>query len=81
MTKEEAIKAMSEGKKVRHRHFSSSEWMAQLHNGDYLLAMERSPIKDIEINHILKQALTDKINDRETFMKGIDYSYCYEQED
>ena len=46
--------------------------------GDYLLAMERSPIKDIEINHILKQALTDKINDSEIYMKGIDASYYYE---
>ena len=45
---------------------------------DYLLAMERSPIKDIEIKHILKNALTDKVNDREMFMKGIDHSYYYE---
>ena len=45
---------------------------------DYLLAMERSPIKDIEIKHILKNALTDKVNDREVFMKGIDHSYYYE---
>lgn len=45
---------------------------------DYLLAMERSPIKDIEIKFILKNALTDKINDREMYMKGIDYSYFYE---
>ena len=45
---------------------------------DYLLAMERSPVKDIEIKHILKFALTDKINDREMFMKGIDHSYYYE---
>ena len=45
---------------------------------DYLLAMERSPIKDIEIKHILRLALTDKINDREMFMKGIDHSYYYE---
>ena len=45
---------------------------------DYLLAMERSPVKDIEIKHILKQALTDKIDDREIYMKGIDYSYYYE---
>ena len=45
---------------------------------DYLLAMERSPIKDIEIKHVLKNALTDKINDREVFMKGIDHSYYYE---
>ena len=45
---------------------------------DYLLAIERSPIRDIEIKHILKNALTDKINDREVFMKGIDHSYYYE---
>ncbi len=45
---------------------------------DYLLAMERSPIKDIEIKHILKNALTDKIKDRELYMKGIDNSYHYE---
>lgn len=45
---------------------------------DYLLAMERSPIKDIEIKHILKQALTDKVGDREVYMKGIDHSYLYE---
>jgi len=45
---------------------------------DYLLAMERSPIKDIEIKCVLKQALTDKVNDREVYMKGIDHSYYYE---
>ena len=45
---------------------------------DYLLAMERSPIRDIEIKHILKNALTDKINDRDVYMKGIDNSYYYE---
>lgn len=45
---------------------------------DYLLAMERSPIKDVEIKHILRQALTDKIGDREIYMKGIDHSYYYE---
>ena len=45
---------------------------------DYLLAMERSPIKDIEIKYLLKQALTDKINDSEIYMKGIDASYYYE---
>ena len=45
---------------------------------DYLLAMERSPIKDIEIKHILKAALTDEINSREVYMKGIDHSYYYE---
>ena len=45
---------------------------------DYLLAMERSPIKDIEIKHILKAALTDEINSRDVYMKGIDHSYYYE---
>lgn len=45
---------------------------------DYLLAMERSPIKDIEIKHLLKNALTDEINSREIYMKGIDHSYYYE---
>ena len=40
--------------------------------------MERSPIKDIEIKYILKNALTDKSNDREVYMKGIDHSYYYE---
>ena len=45
---------------------------------DYLLAMERSPIKDIEIKYILKQALTARIDDREVYMKGIDHSYYYE---
>ena len=45
---------------------------------DYLLAMERSPVKDIEIKHILKAALTDDIDSREVYMKGIDHSYYYE---
>lgn len=45
---------------------------------DYLSAMERSPVKDIEIKYILKQALTEKINDHEIYMKGIDHSYYYE---
>lgn len=45
---------------------------------DYLLAMERSPIKDIEIKHLLKAALTDQTNDREVYMKGVDSSYHYE---
>lgn len=45
---------------------------------DYLMAMERSPIKDIEIKHILREAMTDRINDRELYMKGIDNSYYYE---
>ncbi|WP_196602784.1 protein adenylyltransferase Fic [Pectinatus frisingensis] len=45
---------------------------------DYLLAMERSPVKDTEIKHVLRAALTDKIHDREVYMKGIDMSYLYE---
>ncbi|MGN0689391.1 MAG: protein adenylyltransferase Fic [Oscillospiraceae bacterium] len=45
---------------------------------DYLLAMERSPIKDIEIKYILKSALTDEVTSREIYMKGIDHSYYYE---
>lgn len=45
---------------------------------DYLLAMERSPIRDIEIKYVLKNALTDEINSREMYMKGIDHSYYYE---
>ena len=45
---------------------------------DYLLAMERSSIKDIEIKHLVKSALTDEINSREVYMKGIDHSYYYE---
>ena len=45
---------------------------------DYLLAVERSPIKDIEIKHLLFKALTDEINSREVYMKGIDNSYYYE---
>ena len=45
---------------------------------DYLLAMERSPIKDIEIKYLLKNALIDEINSREVYMKGIDHSYYYE---
>ena len=45
---------------------------------DYLLAMERSPVRDIEIKYLLKNALTDKVNDRQVFMKGVDHSYEYE---
>lgn len=53
------------------------DW-SRIEKEDYLLAMERSPIKDIEIKYLLKNALTDKIYDREVYMKGIDYSYYYE---
>jgi len=53
------------------------DW-SKVDKDDYLLAMERSPIKDLEIKHLLREALTDKINDREIYMKGIDHSYFYE---
>lgn len=53
------------------------DW-SKIEKEDYLMAMERSPIKDIEIKYILNVALTDQINDREIYMKGIDHSYYYE---
>ena len=53
------------------------DW-SKINKEDYLLAMERSPIKDIEIKYLLEKALTDKINDRDVYMKGIDASYNYE---
>lgn len=53
------------------------DW-SKVDKGDYLLAMERSPIKDLEIKVLLKSALTDEINSREIYMKGIDHSYYYE---
>lgn len=56
------------------------DW-SRVDKNEYLLAMERSPIKDLEIRHLLKNALTDKINDREIYMKGIDASYNYEEYD
>ena len=52
------------------------DW-SKIEKEDYLMAMERSPIKDIEIKYILNAALTDQINDREIYMKGIDHSYYY----
>ena len=53
------------------------DW-SKVDKNDYLLAMERSPIKDIEIKHLLKKALTTKVKDRDLFMNGIDASYSYE---
>lgn len=53
------------------------EW-SKVDKEDYLLAMERSPIKDTEIKVVLKSALTSDINNRELYMKGIDHSYYYE---
>ena len=53
------------------------DW-SRVDKDDYLLAMERSPVKDLEIKHLLKNALTDEIDSREVYMKGIDRSYYYE---
>lgn len=53
------------------------DW-SKVDKDDYLLAMERSPIKDVEIKTLLKAALTDQIDDREVYMKGVDASYHYE---
>lgn len=53
------------------------DW-SKINKEDYLLAMERSPVRDLEIRLLLQDALTDKINDRQVFMKGLDTSYEYE---
>ena len=53
------------------------DWM-KVDKDDYLLAMQRSPIKDIQIKHILKEALSDKIDDFKLYLRGIDASYFYE---
>ena len=53
------------------------DW-SKIDKEDYLMAMERSPVKDIEIKYLLQNALTDRIDDREVYMKGIDHSYYYE---
>lgn len=53
------------------------DW-AQVNKEDYLFAMERSPVRDTEIKKLLSAAMTDKLNDRKVFMKGIDASYLYE---
>ena len=53
------------------------DW-SRVDKNDYLMAMERSPVKDIEIKYLLKNGLTSDINSREIYMKGIDHSYYYE---
>lgn len=53
------------------------DW-SKVDKNDYLLAMERSPIKDVELKYLLQSALTDKVNDRDVYMKGLDASYNYE---
>ena len=62
---------------LKHEIKQVVDWR-KVDKDDYLLAMERSPIKEIEIKVLLKAALTDKINDRDVYMKGIDASYHYE---
>lgn len=56
------------------------DW-SKIDKSDYLQAMERSPVNDLEIRVLLKESLTEKINDREIFMKGIEQSYYYEEEE
>jgi cell filamentation protein len=62
---------------LKHRINRVIDWNA-VDKADYLSAMERSVVKDVEIKHLLKAALTDQVNNRELFMKGIDISYYYE---
>ena len=62
---------------LKNRIAQVVDW-SKVDKEDYLLAMERSPIKDVEIKVLLKAALTDDVNSREIFMKGIDHSYYYE---
>lgn len=62
---------------LKHELKQVVDW-SKVDKNDYLLAMERSPVKDVEIKVLLKQALTDKIYDAAVYMKGIDVSYYYE---
>lgn len=62
---------------LKHEIGKVVDW-SKVDKEDYLLAMERSPIKDIEIKHLLKLALTDEVSSCEVYMKGIDHSYYYE---
>ena len=62
---------------LKNRIAQVVDW-SKVDKEDYLLAMERSPIKDVEIKVLLKAALTDDVNSREVFMKGLDHSYYYE---
>ncbi|OHB15845.1 MAG: cell filamentation protein Fic [Candidatus Zambryskibacteria bacterium RIFOXYC1_FULL_39_10] len=56
------------------------DW-SKIDKASYLNAMQRSPVNDLEIRELLRTALTDKINDREVFMKGVEQSYYYEEDD
>ena len=62
---------------LKHELHQVVDW-SNVDKDDYLLAMERSPVKDVEIKVLLKQALTDQVDDRALYMKGIDTSYYYE---
>lgn len=62
---------------MRHELGLTVDW-ARVAREDYLLAMERSPVRDVEIKALLKPALSEAVNDRDAFMKGIDASYAYE---
>jgi cell filamentation protein len=62
---------------LKHELKHVVDW-SKVDKNDYLLAMERSPIKDVEIKALLKQSLTDKVDDSLIYMKGIDASYYYE---
>ena len=64
---------------LKHALKKCVDW-SQINKNEYLKAMEQSVYDSSEINRLLQNALTDKINDREVFMKGIDYSYYYEEE-
>ena len=66
---------------ILKKNFKQCVDWAKIDKADYLNAMERSPVNDLEIRELLRGALTDKINDREVFMKGIEQSYYYEEED
>ena len=56
------------------------DWV-RIDKNDYLNAMQRSPVNDLEIRELLRTALTDRIDDREVFMKGVEQSYYYEEID
>ena len=66
------------GKKYFKKELNLVVDWSKVDKTDYVLAMERSPIKDVEIKELLKQSLTNKVEDREVYMKGIDNSYMYE---
>lgn len=66
---------------ILKKHLSKCVDWSKINKYEYLTAMQNSPIDDRQIQNLIKTALTDKIDDREIFMKGIDYSYYYETDD